>query len=438
MARNDSTKTCVQCGAELFANAHFCVVCGTPVANERAKHQPVPPVAAPKGARMRPRATNVGLGALAAPASTGSDGVARANRTGAARAASAPNLPPRAPPPPSSNHGKTGRRAPSKPPKSGGLLNLTLEDIDSSFDAILDNPGAATGGTEHDAREVESMFRQIARAYAGPVREFAIELTMGDASESWLGLCSPSVKSLHRAATDMGLSAIADALGNFSQALEAAEKQGGRVVAAELRERLLESYKVLEQSMPEAFAVEGEGTQREGVILHALLQQVPGLRKVALDKIYAAGLTSLAMFYAATPEELAQTTGIGLELAERVAARFRQHRQRTSEIPPDGGHAADRDAIRTLTRTLSEQTQSLERLSKSWEPNAAEDKRRVRRERDETILQVNVVLARLGEVELVKNLERASFSRKVELLSSYLEAAQQKLSQPSGDPKWPS
>jgi zinc-ribbon domain/Helix-hairpin-helix domain len=427
MASTDSTKKCVQCGAELFDDARFCVVCGTPVLNERPKLEPAPPVSAPKSARMRPRATNVGLGAVGAPAGAASEAFAQA-RGEASRAPAATK----------GNHDKAAKPAPSQPPAPPGSLPLTLEDIDSSFDAILDNPGAATASTEHDIREVESMFRQIARAYVGPVRELAIELTMGDASQSWLALCAPSVKSLHRAATDMGLGPLADALGNFSLALAAAEQDGARVIAGEHRTHLLASYKALEQAMPEAFAVEGEETAREGVILQSLLQQVPGLRKVALDKIYAAGLTSLAMFYAATPEELAQTTGIPLDLAERVTARFREHRQRTSEIPPDDGHAADRDAIRALTRSLSEQTDRLESLSKNWEPNAAQDKRRVRQEREETVLQLNVVLARLGEVELVKSLERAPFSRKVELVSSYLEAAEKKLSENSGDPKWPS
>lgn len=437
MARTDSTKTCVQCGAELFADARFCVVCGTPVLNERAKVEPTRPVTAAKNpaksARMR-RATSVGIGTVGAPAGTVSEALARAAPTGTAPTGTAPA--PGASAASKTNHGKTGNPSPSQPPSSG--LGLTLEDIDSSFDAILGNPGAATGGTEHDVQEVESLFRQIARAYVGPVRELAIELTMGEASQSWLGLCAPSVKSLHRAATDMGLGTLADALGNFSLSLAAAEQEGARVIAGEQRERLLQSYKALEQAMPEAFAVEGEETEREGVILQSLLQQVPGLRKVALDKIYAAGLTSLSMFYAATPEELAQTTGIALELAQRVTERFRNHRQRTSEIPPDDGHAADRDAVRNLMRVLTEQTETLQRLSKSWDASAAQDKRRIRQEREETVLELNVVLARLGELELVKNLERAPFSRKVELLSSYLAAAEKKLSETSGDAKWPS
>lgn len=452
MASTKSPKACVQCGAELFDDARFCVVCGTPVLNERPKIEAVPPASkSTRSARSRRRATSVGLAPPSQPPAVVG---AQPSAGGALRKPPPPrsSAKPAARPPPApskTNHGSGGSvagatasgaatsitSAGAQPrAKASSVPNLTLTDIDDSFDAILGNPSAeATGGTEHDQQEVESLFRQIARAYLGPVRELAIELGMGEASQSWLGLCSPAVKSLQKAAKDMTLATLAEALENFSLALTAAEQDGARAIAGKERERLLETYKALEQAMPEAFAVEGEGVEREGVIVQSLLQQVPGLRKVALDKIYAAGLTSLSMFYAATAEELVQTTGIALELAERVVECFRQYRERASQIPPDAGHAADREKIASLARVLSEQSDAFDRLSKSWAADAAKDKRRVRREREETVLEVNVVLARLGEVELVKELERAPFSRKIALLSSYLETAEKKLADARGD-----
>ncbi len=411
---------CTQCGAELFDDARFCVSCGTPRKDATAPAPMSRKKTTTRARAVTARTTATSMSEALAQADIATHG---ADKTQVDRpvieVTSAPDEP----------------AAVEGPP-----ISAMLQDIDSSFDQIFNTPDpgavtdAPTGGSESDAAEVEALFRQIARGYVGPVRELAIELELGEPSSDWLALCLPAVRSLERAATDMGLDELGQALGSFATSLAAEEQTANRLIAGEARERLSAGYRALTACMPEAFAVDGESTQREGVIVQALLLQVPGVRKVALDRIFGAGLTSLSMLYAATPDELAHASGIPRELADRVVARFREHKRQSTEAP--AGHAADRALLEALSQKLADQNREFDQVQKAWGPNAAAHKRRVRQAREDTLLELNVVLARLGALDLVKQLERAPFGRKAELLEGYLAAENKKGDVAMGDATW--
>ena len=78
--------------------------------------------------------------------------------------------------------------------------------------------------------------------------------------------------------------------------------------------------------MPQAFALDLDRTQREAAILQSLLLQVPEVKKVTLDRLYAAGLTTLEAMFLATPGDIAATTGIPESLAEQIVERFQAYR----------------------------------------------------------------------------------------------------------------
>lgn len=422
-----SSWKCTQCGAELFDDARFCVHCGTPRADAPATSAPM----TRKKTTTRARAVTARTTATSMSEALAQADIARQDEDKTAVDHPAVVAPAEAP--------DNGASADGPP------ISAMLEDIDDSFDKIFNTPepgvvaamSAPTGGSEDDDAEVEALFRQIARAYVGPVRELAIELELGEPSSEWLALCLPAVRSLERAATDMGLDALGEALGAFAATLAAEEQTASRVIAGPAREQLITGYAKLATNMPEAFAVDGESTQREGVIVQSLLLQVPGVRKVALDRIFGAGLTSLSMLYAATPDELAHASGIPRELADRVVARFREHKRQSTEAP--AGHAADREVLRALTQKLADQNREMDGAQRAWGKSAAADKRRVRQAREETLLELNVVLARLGALPLVKELERAPFGKKTELLQGYLEAEDKKIADAAmGDAAWQS
>lgn len=285
-----------------------------------------------------------------------------------------------------------------------------LGDIDSTFDAILSDPGVVNQeSSATDIEQAQNLFKQIALAYISPVRHFMIELRMGEASKDWISVCSPALASMAGSAERMGLTQLTRALEELKTTLEASESAPGPTVSGAARDAVLQKAERLMAELPEAFSVDAETDRRDPIIVRSLLSQVPGVRKVQMDKIYRAGITSLAMFLVAKPQEIAETTGLDLELCSRVLERFLRYKKESLSGP------ADAEQARELAR-LGQLAKDLERLNEEYE----DDKKRVRKERNEVVHEINVVLARVGNVTLVEELERLPFARKVEELSAFL------------------
>jgi hypothetical protein len=161
--------------------------------------------------------------------------------------------------------------------------------------------------------------------------------------------------------------------------------------------------------MPRVFALDDERGRREPIIVQSLLLQVPDVRKVALDKIYAAGLTQLDMFYASKPRDIAELTGLAIEVATRVCDKFQAYRRDIAALPPDNERARERERLADLTAELADQHEAYEQAASEWVGDAPARRARLRKEREGTLLQINVLLARLGEVDRIKAIERAPF-----------------------------
>ncbi len=117
--------------------------------------------------------------------------------------------------------------------------------------------------------------------------------------------------------------------------------------------------------MPKAFALDLDRNQRGAIILQALLLQVPDVKKVTLDKMYAAGLTTLEAMFMATAGDIAATSGIPSELAERIVERFRSYREQVKTTVPDATRARERERVAELTSRLRRENEEHERASES-------------------------------------------------------------------------
>lgn len=403
MASTAGTIRCKKCGATLDEVARFCVECGTPVdAAVTGAGQPMRAPVVAKEERRGPlsrRTLKLDLTASAPPASE--DGSARSMSE--ALASAVPEKKAR----PASRPEAPAARPPSD---EGAPISAILGDLDSSFEAMI-TEGAAQGpaGGPQDLREVQTLFKQIASEYAAPVRGFLVELRLGDTSKDWIQICLPAVTSMAQSAEKMGLEELARALGELRAALENAEWAAGAGVTGEARARLLAAADTLVRELPEAFAVEREADQREPVIVRSLLAQVPGVRKVQLDRIYRAGLGSLQMFLVASPRELADATGLELELCDRIVSRFKRYRTELLAGPGDAARSGDLASIGALAKELVQLNAAYDR-----------DKKRVRQRRNDLMNEVNVLLARVGAVALVEQLERLPFQRKAEQLERFV------------------
>ncbi|MBN2196351.1 MAG: zinc-ribbon domain-containing protein [Polyangiaceae bacterium] len=402
------------------------------LATPAAMNAPPKPIRSPTPPPATTGATPVALSA----SKTTSRGPAAPSGTGATSTEPKPSG--SRPPPIATRTGSGGLVASPAPssllPRSGkGGRSATLpfgdllDDIDTGFERIVQRPGtAAKDPTSEEYREVQALFTQIAATHMGPVRDFMIELKLGEPPREWLDLVLPAVRSLRGSATGMGVADLGTELDTFIAALEAASHLDDLYVGGETREQLLTAYKGLIGVMPTAFDLDEERDRREPIIVQSLLRQVPDVRKVALDKLYAAGLTSLAMYYVAKPFDIAEAAGLSREVSARIIERFVQHRCEIAELTPDATRTREHAKLDLLAAKLREQNTTFEVASRDRSKRVAEERRRLRAARNETVLQINVLLARLGEVALVNRLERLPFAAKVQALDEYLEEARHK------------
>jgi hypothetical protein len=335
--------------------------------------------------------------------------------------------------------GSVRPKAPSLSDKEGSHVSiadtferlLSLDDLDAGF-ASIEHPSGdgkntgAPGVGLTDLAEVRSLFAQLAANHVRQVRDFMMDLRWRDATVDWISVCEPALRSLRRAADKLELQQLCGALDRFSEGLTLAQTSGGRTIDGERRDTLLTRYDELSTLMPQAFALDLDRTQREGFILQSLLLQVPDVKKVTLDKLYAAGLTTLEAMALATPADIAATTGISQALASHIVARFREYREQIKAAVPDATRARERERVAELTAQLRREHDEYEHAGQSWSKEAEEKRKALRKSRAQTLLDIQVVLARLGEVERLKEIERLPFERKVAHLESFLEEARDK------------
>jgi hypothetical protein len=275
--------------------------------------------------------------------------------------------------------------------------------------------------TPEDRAELRALFTELAGHHMVQLRDFMIEVRCGSALAEWISLSEPAVRSVRGMAEQLELEDICSALDQLLAALADARQAGG-AISSEHQLGLLAAYLPLVDLLPGVLELDAERNRREPIIVHSILRQIAGIEKVAIDKLVAANLVSVAALASARADELAQVTGLELELAGRVVDRFRDYRREAGAVATPDPRAELR-ALATLLDRLRQQNQDYDFAAGSWAPGVKERKRQLRRERAETLLAIHVSLARLGEVDRLVELDRLNFRRKVEFIDSTLQAA---------------
>jgi hypothetical protein len=233
------------------------------------------------------------------------------------------------------------------------------------------------------------------------------------------------VTSLRRAAGRLEIPELTEALDGFGAGLRRAldGDDPGRTIAGATKDQLLASYQLLVDALPQAFALDRDKSQREAVIIQSLCLSVPDVRKVTIDKLHAAGLTSLATLFDAKAEEVSQVAGIPIALAQRIVERFQAYRRELANASPQDARAAERERLAALTAQLTDQHKGYEEAAGGWAPDSKAKKRDLFRAREETWLAISLLLARFGEVERLQGIEKVPFAARIAQLSDYLEEA---------------
>jgi hypothetical protein len=296
-----------------------------------------------------------------------------------------------------------------------------------AFDALLS--GGTTGLTGRalvDLGPVRELFAGLAEKHMRHVRDFMIDVTWGEAPRAWIEVCLPAVTSLRRAAEGLEMAALAAALDAFGAQLRTALAEPEATILGATRERLVLGYDTLVEVLPQAFALAEDTTRREAVIIQSLCLSVPDVRKVTIDKLYAAGLTTLPMLFDAKAEEIAEVAGIPVALALRLVARLEEYRRELKSASPEDARGEERGRLAALTAQLREQHQGYEAAALAWSPASQARKRELFRAREETWLAVSLLLARFGEIERLQAIEKAAFGQRIAALTAYLEEARER------------
>jgi hypothetical protein len=336
------------------------------------------------------------------------------------------------PPPPA----KTPSNEPPVNTNDDALFSLGDFDEGSiafAFDALVSEDQPNQPGThEFDLAPVRELFSELAANHMRHVRDFMIDVKWGEVTRDWINICVPPVRTLRKAATHLDLVELGEALEKVGQELDAANAVGGQLLDADEKKRLLDAYEELVKILPQAFALDRDKTQREAVIVQALLLQVPDVRKVTIDKLHAAGLTSLTVLFDANAGDVAHVAGIQLSLAERIVERVQAYRAELQSSSPQDARAAEREKLAGLNGQLAQHHVAYEEAANAWGPEAKAKKRDHFRAREEKWLEISVLLARFGEVDRLQGIEKVPFSQRITQLSDYIEEARDKYRSPEG------
>jgi cell division septum initiation protein DivIVA len=271
--------------------------------------------------------------------------------------------------------------------------------------------------TNEDLNSVRDLFNDMAVHYVGQVRDFMLELRRAEASTTWIPLCEPAVQKLRTMCDSLAMPDLCQALDEFSAALEHAKNVPRGIVQGARRDELLQAYEHMIALLPRAFEL---GTGREAMIVQLLLMRVPGVHGLTIEKLYRAGLHEFDSYFRASPAELAAVAGIDVSLARRIVQLFREYRQRVSAVLAEPAPAQERGRVAELTEKLREQHDAFERAAAEWSGEARAAKRKLRQERQQTLADIYVALARLGETERVAALQKMSIGKQLEDVEDYL------------------
>jgi hypothetical protein len=313
----------------------------------------------------------------------------------------------------------------TKPPS--GFPMFDEGSVAHAFDALMAEGPAGEGTLQtFDLAPVRELFAQLAASHMRHVRDFMLDVKWGEATREWIEICVPACVSLRRASERLDLQDLTAGLDVFAAALKHAGNGVGLTIDGEPKHRLIDAYTKLSEILPQAFALDTDKSEREAVIVQALLLQIPDVRKVTIDKLHAAGLTNLKTLWEATPFEIAQVSGITEALATRIVERFEEYRRELRESRPSDARAAEREKLAELLGMLKSQHDGYEEAARGWSSDAKAKKRDLFRAREETWLAISLLLARFGEVERLAGIEKVPYAQRIAQLEGWLGEAAEK------------
>ncbi|HET6340283.1 MAG TPA: hypothetical protein VFG30_44045, partial [Polyangiales bacterium] len=272
-----------------------------------------------------------------------------------------------------------------------------------------------------DQRAVADTFSDIAKVHAHPLRELMFQISVGRTPRQWAAACRPILKPLFDAATQIGLLELVGGLGAFDAALERAAAEPNAYISDAAAEAMSNAYERLRNQMPDAFQPPDRADNRRLILLESLLMQVPDMHRRTLAKLYAAGLSTLGQLGTANAEEISVVAGVDRNLAQAVVDHVQRFEQERSRMDPTTLRAHVQERLRALIGRLAKLQSEFEEAE---EDDSVARKRTARRDREAAVLELDVIFAEAGDVDLIEELKRCPVRGKIQRVETYLERLQ--------------
>ncbi len=332
---------------------------------------------------------------------------------------------------------EASKKSVPEPVKSASIFGSGVDDdddiervlaaeIDDRFDAVQ-RPAGATGSRSSaaeraaaaalDAAAARATFWDVAGSHLRLLRDAMLEMRHGSAASTALGPALAAVRVVESAAQKLDDRELAGKLGLVRERLGAADAAGSPEHRRAAKEAVLSAYASLVPVSPETLALDREHDRREPVIVRSLLLTVPGVEKLTMEKLFAAGLGRLGALLSASSAEIEQTSGVPPEIARGVTKRIAEYASEGGGTAVALDHEEERRRLGALLADLRREHEAFESASSRWSDADLEEKRRRRVARERVLRHIDLVLARVGAVERVAALERMPVRRRIDRLA---------------------
>lgn len=278
---------------------------------------------------------------------------------------------------------------------------------------------AARSSTDDgDQKAWRETFASIAKLHIQPLRELMYHLSVGCTPCAWVTQTRPVLAPLFDAARQNAEEDLLDALSELDTALELAESENTALVGPVSRGAIQQAYARLGTHLPDTFGPPRSSDGRRLLLLEALLLQVPTVHRRVLTKLYAAGISSIPQLLQGGPEELYRATGVDRQLANTIIEHVARYSRERNGVDAVRLRQRVLEQLRTLIGRLSQLQAEFERAEVADNQTR---KKAVRRARDGAVLELQRLIAELGEVELLEELKRGNVRAKVLLIQNFLQ-----------------
>jgi hypothetical protein len=283
---------------------------------------------------------------------------------------------------------------------------------------LLPDAAPEQGPSAGDQQAFRDTFAIIAKLHISPLRELMYHLSVGCTPRAWVTQTRPVLAPLFDAARQTAQVDLLDALSELDTALELAEAENTALVGPVSRGAIQQAYARLGKHMPDTFGMPRSSDGKRLLVLEALLLQVPNVHRRVLTKLYAAGIASIQQLLQGSPDELARAAGLDQKLASAIIEHVSRFARERSGLDQARLRGRVTEQMRALVGRLSQLQSEFERAESAGNQVR---KKAVRRARDGAVLELQRLVAELGEVDLIEELKRNSVRAKVALMQNYLQ-----------------